>query len=231
MRERGEARVPVGRGAFRRPGARSAVHRITRLCVAQGRTGVHADNATRSPAVGQGVACGAAGPGGGGATAPPRDAAPLLPPRRPGPRRRLPCRWRRPVSRESLEGSGEGPSPGRRTLEVALACQARAAVPQPQQYRCRPVHVLPPSVKDSVAGRESGRRRRRKADRRGRVPARGPGREPGSASRVSRCSRRHVSRFMSISAMRDSTRVLISSRMGRTASTPWPAGSSSFQSR
>src|SRR5690606_37461020 len=34
-----------------------------------------------------------------------------------------------------------------------------------------------------------------------------------------------------ISAIRPSIRVLISSRMGRTASTPWPAGSSSFQSR
>lgn len=34
-----------------------------------------------------------------------------------------------------------------------------------------------------------------------------------------------------ISAIRSSTRVLISSRIGRTASTPWPAGSSTFQSR
>ncbi len=34
-----------------------------------------------------------------------------------------------------------------------------------------------------------------------------------------------------MSAIRPSTRVLISSRMGRTASMPWPAGSSSFQSR
>lgn len=34
-----------------------------------------------------------------------------------------------------------------------------------------------------------------------------------------------------ISAIRASIRALISSRMGRTASTPRPAGSSSFQSR
>lgn len=38
-------------------------------------------------------------------------------------------------------------------------------------------------------------------------------------------------RLASISSMSPSTSFLISSRMGRTASTPWPAGSSSFQSR
>lgn len=46
-----------------------------------------------------------------------------------------------------------------------------------------------------------------------------------------RRDRGHAFRVASISATRPSIRTLISSRMGRTAATPWPAGSSRAQSR
>lgn len=55
-----------------------------------------------------------------------------------------------------------------------------------------------------------------------RLPSAGP--EPNSHAA-------HASCFASISAIRASMRVLISSRIGRTESTPLPAGSSRAQSR